>query len=192
MTVQKPSSPLYSVSYQRNGQSYANKEALFANWTPDTLDKSLYKEDQKVGVIYTKLRNHSVGEALKDTLSDVGPASLVMVPLLGAVGMLIGVGAEMAGHAGAALVGGLSGAGLGAGLLGWAGTTIYRDFRSNAGEERCEFSGYAYRERADQKEVKLIDGWDLAARQNSDGFIVGGAAPTAYGLCEIRSLGRMV
>lgn len=191
MTIQKVSSPLYEVSYQRSGKVYANQDALFANWTPDTLDKSLHQEDQKVGVIYTKLRNHSVGEAIKDAVSDVGPGLMVMLPLLTAVGGLIGVGAEMAGHAGAALVGGLSGAGLAAGLLGWAGVSEYRDFRSNVGEKSCEFSGYAYRERADQKEVKLIRGWDLASRRDSEGYIVGGAAPTAHGYCEIRSLGKM-
>lgn len=187
----KISSPLYSVSYQRDGKSFANKDALFANWTPDTLDKSLYQEDQKVGIVYTKLRNHTVGEALKETLSDVGPASLLMVPLLGAFGTLVGVGGEMLGHAGAALMGGVTGAGLGAALMGWAGVVEYRSMRTDVGQENCEFSGYAYRERDDKKEVKLISGWDLAFRKNSDGCIVGGAAPTAYGYCETRSLGSM-
>lgn len=191
MKVQHNSSPLYAVSYQRNGQSFADKNALFANWKPDTLDKTLHQEDQKVGIVYTKLRNHTVGEALKDTISDVAPGFLVLPTLAGAVGTLIGVGLEMAGHSGAALIGGLTGAGLGAGLLTWAGISEYRGFRSDAGQSNVEFSGYAYRERADQKEVKLISGWDLAYKADDKGFIIGGAAPTAYGLAEIKSLGRM-
>ncbi|MBS2040929.1 hypothetical protein JST97_38440 [bacterium] len=191
MKVQQNSSPLYAVSYRRDGQSFADKSALFANWMPDTLDKTLYKEDQKVGIVYTKLRNHTVGEALKETISDVAPGFLVLPTLMGAVGTLIGVGLEMTGHAGAAMIGGLSGAGLGAGLLTLGGIAEYRGFRRDAGEERCAFSGYAYRERADQKEVKLISGLDLASKQDEKGFIIGGAAPTAHGYCEIKSLGRM-
>ena len=182
------SSPLYAVSYRRDGKSFANKQDLFANWTPDTLDKSLYKKDQEVDIVYTKLRNHTVGEALKETLSDIGPAAALMIPMFGAAGMLIGA---FTGNPEAAWTGGKIGLGLGASVMGWAGIVTYNSVRTDVGQKDCKFSGYAYRERADQKEVKLISGWDLASKQNSDGFIIGGAAPTATGYCEIKSLGRM-
>ncbi|MBN9413932.1 MAG: hypothetical protein J0I12_00780 [Candidatus Eremiobacteraeota bacterium] len=191
MKIQQSASPLYQVSYRRNGQVYENKEALFASWTPDTLDKSLGQKDATVDVNFTKLRNHTVGEALKDTASDVAPGLFVLVPLMGAVGTLFGVGAEMFGHAGAALTGGLIGAGSAVGLLGLAGVAEYRGMRSDAGQTTCEFSGTAYRERPDQQEVKLVRGDSLSYARDAYGTITAGAAPTATGYCETYSLGLM-
>lgn len=189
MNVQK--APMYQVSYQRSGQTFQSKEALFANWTPDTLDKTLYDEDAKVGINYTKLRNHSVGEALKETLSDVGPCLFLVAGMAGAVGMIYGAMAEYAGHAGAAMIGGLSGAGLGVGLMALAGVVEYRGMRSDAGQTTTEFSGYAYRERTDKPEVKLVRGDSLSCRRREDGSIAASAVATATGYFETRDLGSI-
>lgn len=191
MKVSNAPTPMYQVSYERAGKTYQSTEELFANWTPDTLDKALYNPEAMVYKNLTGLRNQTVGEALKATASDAGVGALVFVPMMTVAGTLAGVFAEMMGHQGAATVGAVAGAGFGLAVMTWAGVSEYREMRNQAGTTTCDFSGYAYRERTDTNEVKLIRGQDLSYIQHQDGSKTAGAAATDWGYCETRKLGYM-
>ena len=161
--------PLYQLRYQRAGQTYQSTDHLFADWRPDTLDKTLHNPEAVVTVNRTKVRNHTVPEALKEASAQIAPCLLVALPLGWATGTAVGL---LAGSEAAAFVPGLAGAGLAMGLMTLAGASEYRRMRGDAGQATCEFSGYAYREKSDVRDVKLVRGEDLSYAPQVDGSIL--------------------
>lgn len=183
LTRTSAQSPLFKVNYRRGDKVYTSTEDLFAHWTPDTLDKTLYKEDAKVAMEFTQLRPYTVKEALKSTLSDVAPGVFVVTAMSTALGI---VGGAMAGSP---MTGALVGAGLGLGTMATAGTYEYLGYRNGAGTTSVEHSGYAYREKPGDSKVKLVEGLDLVSYQGHDGSVL--AACTPDGFFQVTDLGRI-